>query len=282
MIVRRSIVMAMILVAITFVTVEFWISAFIYRPTSLDKPDPATWGLKNASFVRFPYRDGTAITGWWSPPISKDEPVILIVHGRSGNIASRASVMERLTARGMGVLLFDYRGYGASPGEPSEKNLNQDTLMAYCLLRSRGIPASRIVVIGQSLGNSPATMLAARRPIGALVLVSPFTSLPDALADRLPWFPVHFLPWSRNRFDVAASLRRYHGPLLLIASKEDGLVPIENARRLRAATVRSHWIDASPLRHAGMLLALAEDGRLARAVPAVLSDGRPLSAERWR
>lgn len=277
MIDRRCIGVFLLVASLGVVTIQLWVPAFIYRPTALIRSDPRSWGLGKAMAMRVPYRDGTTITGWWSPPARVDAPVVLLVHGRSANISSRLSVMQHLAAQGMGVLLFDYRGYGASTGRPSEQHSSQDTLAAYSWLRRQGVPADRVVVVGQSLGNSPATILAAQRPIGALVLVSPFTSLPDALAERLPWFPVQLVPWSRNRFDVQTSLARFKGPALLIASKDDGLVPIGNARRLRQSDARLKWIDASPLRHEGMLQAVASDGRFAEAISALLLVGTSAS-----
>lgn len=273
MIVPRCIGVFLLVVSLGLATVQLWVPAFIYRPTVLNRSDPRMWGLREAAAMRVPYDDGTAVTGWWSPPANADAPVVLLVHGRSTNISSRSSVMQHLAAKGIGVLLFDYRGYGASPGRPSERNLFRDTLTAYGWLRTRGVRADHIVVVGQSLGNSPATTLAAQRPIGALVLVSPFTSLPDALAERLPWLPVQLVPWSHNRFDVKASLARFKGPTLLIASKDDGLIPIDNARRLQKDKPRLKWLDVSPLRHDGMLQGIAGDGRLAGAIRALLPVG---------
>jgi len=72
--------------------------------------------------------------------------------------------------------------------------------------RPRGGAPDRVVVVGQSLGDAPAARLAASRHIGALVLVSPFTSLPGAIQDAAPWLPLKILPWTHNRFDVAESL----------------------------------------------------------------------------
>lgn len=277
MIVRRYIGLILLAVGLALATIEFWIPVFIFRPTSLDRSDPGSWGLRGAVPMKVAYDDGTAITGWWHRPPRKDAPVVLVVHGRSANISTRTLIMQHLVANGMGVLMFDYRGYGASTGRPSELNLHQDTLTAYQWLRMRGVVAKQIVVVGQSLGNGPATMLAAKQPVGALVRVSPFTNLPDALAERLPWLPLRFVPWTYNRFDVATYLVRFRGPTLLIVSDDDGLVPLANARRLQAEKPASRWLDASPLRHDGMLRAVAEDGRLAKLIRIMLHPETPAS-----
>ena len=266
MIFRRCLAFAILTVLLALGTIQFWIPAFIYRPAALSRPDPRSWGLKNGIMVKIRYGDGTAITGWWNPPGTSDSPIVLVVHGRSANIASRLPVMKRLVADGLGVFMFDYRGYGASSGRPSEPHLTEDTVAAYRWLRRKGIAARQIVVVGQSLGNAPAAALAAHEPIGALLLVSPFTSLPNAMADRLPWLPIQFLPWTRNRFDVGASISHFEGPVLLIASETDGLVPISDARKLRGHAPHSQWLDVEPLHHDGMLQGIAADGRLTDAV----------------
>ena len=273
MIVRRSIGVFLLVVGLVFATIQLWVAAFICRPTPLGRSDPGSWQLRGVATMRVKYGDGTTITGWRSRPDQKDGPVVLLVHGRSGNISSRAPIMQHLMANGIGVLMFDYRGYGASKGQQSESNLNEDTLTAYGWLRSQGVTPPQIVVVGQSLGNGPATMLAANRSVGALLLVSPFTCLPDALAERLPWLPVRLVPWTRNRFDVEANLIRFDGPVLLVASNNDGLVPVGNARRLRAARPHLRWFDVSPLRHDRMLQAIAEDGRLANSIQILVPAG---------
>lgn len=277
MTIRRCISLIAITVVLTLTTIQFWISIFIYHPTPLNRSDPRSWGLEGAVPMKVAYDDGTMITGWWQRPANKNAPVVVLVHGRSANISSRSPVMQHLVADGMGVLMFDYRGYGASSGRPSEHNIIQDTLTAYHWLRARGVDAQRIVVVGQSLGNGPAAALAAQQPVGGLLLVSPFTTLPDAMAERLPWLPVHLVPWTRNRFDVGAYLVRFRGPTVLITSKDDGMVPLKNARRLQADKPDVRWLDVSPLRHDGMLQAVAEDGRLGRAIRALLHRATPVS-----
>lgn len=194
MTIQRCIGFCLLAVVLAFATVQFWISALIYRPAPLYQTEPRSWGLKGAVPMQVAYGDGTAITGWWQRSAQDKDPVVLLVHGRSANISSHRSIMQHLVADGMGVLMFDYRGYGASPGRPSERNISQDTLTAYHWWRAQGVEAKRIVVVGQSLGNAPATALAARQHVGGLLLVSPFTRLPDALAERLSWLPVKLIP----------------------------------------------------------------------------------------
>jgi pimeloyl-ACP methyl ester carboxylesterase len=209
--------------------------------------------------------------GWWLPPPTPATSVVLIVHGRSANISTRAAIAARLSADGFGVLLFDFRGYGRSTGQSSEGTLIEDTIAAYDWLRRQGVEPSQIIVLGQSLGDAAAAQLGARRPIRALALVSPFTSLPDALADHMPLLPVRFLPWTRNRFDVEPSIRTLRSPVLLVASRDDGLVPYTNSKRLAAAARNSRWLEIDGERHDGLLAAASASGRLSQALSSLAS-----------
>jgi hypothetical protein len=263
---RRRIALAAaglaLLVIAAFVALPWYIHLFIFRPDPLAEASPQAWGLERGETVSFPAADGSLLVGWWIAP-SEGRPVVLILHGRSGNISGRAPVAALLGRQGYGVLLFDYRGYGRSGGSPSEEGLFEDALAAHDWVRRRRICAGRIVILGQSLGNAPAARLAASRPAAGLVLVSPFLSLPEAAADRLSWLPLGVVPWSRNRFQVGAHLARLQIPSVLVAAGEDSLVPIEHARRV-AASARgpTRWLEDQAAGHDGLLDRIAADGRL--------------------
>jgi fermentation-respiration switch protein FrsA (DUF1100 family) len=272
---RLAAIVAVLLLLGAFATLPLWISTFIFRPAPLARTDPRLWGLQRARFVGFRADDGARLTGWWMPPRNPEAPVLLLAHGRSANMATRAPIMRRLGADGFGMLMFDYRGYGASTGRPGEAALTEDVLAAYDWLTGQGIRPERIVLIGQSLGDAPAAQAAARRRVAALVLVSPFTNLPEVAAARVPWLPLRVLHWSRNRFEVAASLRTVRAPLLLIASRRDGLVPMANSVMLgRAAPGPVRWLIEDRLPHDGLLAGVAADGRLTAALNHLLADRR--------
>jgi hypothetical protein len=231
---------------------------FIFRPEPLENADPRRWQVAGEE-IAISAQDGSRLSAWWVPPPSDAAPVVLLVHGRSGNIATRADIVRRLAADGFGVLAFDYRGYGASTGSPSEPGLAEDAVAARTWLSRRRIRSRRIVIVGQSLGNPAAATAAGARPAAGLVLVSPFTSLPEAGAARFA--PLGWLPWPVNRFDVAAPAARVTAPVLLVVAREDDLIPRENAAALRAALPRAAWIEEDG-RHDGLLRRALASGRL--------------------
>ena len=72
---------------------------------------------------------------------------------------------------------YDYSGYGASTGKPSEKNLYADIEAAWGALRSRyGVSPENIILYGQSIGTVPTVDLAARYEVGAVILHSALMS----------------------------------------------------------------------------------------------------------
>src|SRR5262249_37687114 len=74
--------------------------------------------------------------------------------------------------------------------------------------------------------------LASRRPHRALVLLSPFTSLPDVAHSVCPFLPTSLM---RNRFDSLAKIRRCGQPLLIVHGTDDHVVPFALGEELFAA-----------------------------------------------
>jgi fermentation-respiration switch protein FrsA (DUF1100 family) len=158
---------------------------------------------------------------------------VLFFHGNAGEIGDRAARLAAYRAAGLGALFLSYRGYGGSTGSPTEAGLLLDALAAYDWLAERGVAASDIMVVGESLGTGVAVQLAIRRKIGALALEAPFTSAADIAAKLYPWLPVKLL--MKDRFDSLSRIREVHAPLLVIHGERDELIPLNAGKRLFAA-----------------------------------------------
>jgi pimeloyl-ACP methyl ester carboxylesterase len=85
-----------------------------------------------------------------------------------------AALLPVLAACGTNVAVFDYRGYGRSPGKPTVENMQADALALFDAVNAR-FPG-RVIVHGQSLGSFMAAHVAAARPVLATVLESTATS----------------------------------------------------------------------------------------------------------
>ncbi len=209
------------------------VPALVYYPEPLDpaRSGPAAWGHEDAEELWLTTEDGVRLHAWWFPARAERCGVALFLHGNAGHLAPRGPIAESLAYLGFEVLLPDYRGYGRSEGRPDEPGLYRDAEAAYrAALERSDLPAERLLAMGNSLGSSVAVDLAARRPLGALVLVSPFPSTVAVGRRAYPYLPGWLLDWKEHRFDVEERIRRIEAPVLVLRGGRDRLIAEEDSR----------------------------------------------------
>ena len=180
---RRAMIAAAVFVTVIgavlalFWALQHWL---MYFPTA-HLPTPAEIGLTPVEPVTFETADGLKLSGWFlaaSGPFPR--LTVLVFNGNVGNRGYRGPLAAALHRHGLQVLLFDYRGYGGSPGSPTETGLAADGRAARAYLLGRSdVDGSRLVYFGESLGAAVAVGLAVEHPPTALILRSPFTSMAD-------------------------------------------------------------------------------------------------------
>ena len=127
------------------------------------------------------------------------------------------------------MFIFDYRGYGKSKGNPSEKGLYADTRAAYDYLISQGITADKIIGYGESLGGAIIIDLASKNTMRALIIDSSFSSVKDMIKSIYPFLP-HWIFVSR--FDSISKIKSTAIPKLIIHSVNDEIVPYRLGKKL--------------------------------------------------
>ncbi len=212
-------------------------SHFIYAPgprRTLLAPPPAL--QLPVDRVQFSSDDGVRLVSWVIRARDLSGYWLLICHGNGGNLSEYGRPQHYAGLRDLGLSLFafDYRGYGESEGAPSEAGLYRDSEAAYLYLRdSLGVPASRIVLFGHSLGSAVAVDLATRVPAAGLILEGALTSVPDRGQEVYPFLPVRWIAGSRY-----ASIEKIGSigiPKLFLHAEADEIIPIAHGRRLYAA-----------------------------------------------
>lgn len=180
--------------------------------------------------VSIPSADGVSLSAWLFP-VENPKATILFLHGNSWNISKFISTAELYHRLGISCLLLDYRGYGKSSGQISEEGIYADAEAAYAWLKDRGVPESRIVVAGRSLGGAPAAFLVSRHPSCAgLMLEASFTSLTEEASKLHPMLPVRLI--CKYKFPTAAFLKNVRRPVMVVHSRDDKTVPFSNGRIL--------------------------------------------------
>lgn len=206
----------------------------IYFPTRELESTPAQLGLVYDD-VELTTSDAQRIHGWFLPAAAAPATVtLLFLHGNAGNISHRFAKLAIFRQLRADVLIIDYRGYGRSGGRPSETGTHRDALAAYAwLVGARGIDPRRIVAYGESLGAAVAVDLAARRPVGGLVLESVFSSAVDVAQEMFPFLPARLL--MHNRYASVEKIGRVQAPVLILHSRDDEFFGWHHPQRLAAA-----------------------------------------------
>ncbi|HEY6837293.1 MAG TPA: alpha/beta hydrolase, partial [Geobacteraceae bacterium] len=179
---------------------------------------------------------------WFLPtPGSGRRPVVIVFHGNGEVIDFLPEQMEGFRRLGMHVLLVEYPGFGRSEGSPSEESITAAALASYdVVVRRDDVDGRHVVAFGRSLGCAAACALAARRPVVALILQSPFTSTrPFARRMLLPPF------LARDVFDNRAVLAAYDGPVLIFHGRFDGIIPFAHGRELAAVARHGRLVELS-------------------------------------
>lgn len=193
---------------------------------------PADIGLEFEP-LRIETDDGEVLDAWFVPAPDA-RAVLLFFHGNAGNISHRLDALSIFHELGLSVLMLDYRGYGRSTGQTTEKGTYEDARAAWhYLVDTRGVSPEDIVILGRSLGGAVAAWLAANRPSRALVVESGFRSVPDVAAEMYWFLPVRRV--ARLHYPVETYLRSIHVPVLIVHSREDETIPFSHGEALFAA-----------------------------------------------
>ncbi len=215
-------------------------------------PDARTYTtrsqLASASHeVFFRSGDGTRLHGWFLESLTPGDPVGTVVHfhGNAQNLTSHVRAVDWLTARGFNVFVFDYRGYGKSDGKPDREGIHRDSVAALQYVRGRdGVDATRIVVLGQSLGGAcgrAALGEGSRDGVRAVAVDSTFLWYRDVANDTLGGtvftYPFAWLLIS-NEHSPGQSIDRLGSiPVLVLHGSGDQVVSVDNGRAVHDAVV---------------------------------------------
>ncbi|AQU83531.1 MAG: alpha/beta hydrolase [Halomonas sp.] len=188
---------------------------------------PADRGLAWEA-VTLTTEDDVALDAWWIPA-PEPRASLLFFHGNAGNISHRLESIAQFHRLGLSVLIIDYRGYGRSEGRPSEAGTALDARAAWHWLRDEAKQeADEIVLFGRSLGAAVAAELVAsleeqQTAPAAVILESPFRSVPELAQQLYPFLPARWL--ARINYPVETYVARISVPLLVIHSRDDEIIP---------------------------------------------------------
>ena len=166
------------------------------------------------------------------------------------------------------IVVFHYRGYTPSEGEPGEAALVADAAAIYDQAVTLREP-SRVIVAGFSIGSGAAAALACARPVDGLVLFTPFDSILAIARSRFPLLPAGL--FLRHPFRSDLRLAGLDVPTAVVLASDDRIVPARRSSALLRTLRRPVLVETVPDSTHGGIYRMAEvDGALRRAVDAVL------------
>jgi len=224
----KIIITSIAILILLFIFIRFFEYKSLYYPFKNIEITPDDIGFSYED-VRITTGDGIKITGWLIPSESP-RATFLLAHGNGGNISHRLEKIRIFNKLNVNTFIFDYRGYGASSGSPSESGLYLDVKAAYkYLLNDKNIPAKQILGYGESLGGAVIIDLAAHNEMGGLIIESSFTSVRDIGKRIFPFIP-RFL--YKTKYDALSKVADVSCPILVFHSPGDEVVPYDLGKQL--------------------------------------------------
>jgi pimeloyl-ACP methyl ester carboxylesterase len=186
--------------------------------------------------------DKGQLIGWRSRSSGGESRRLVVFHGNAGNAVYRQYFAAGFLALGSAwqVYLFEYPGYGARPGSPSESGIKATAAEALEGLLAKD--TSPLYLLGESLGSGVASYLAGRftDKVAGVLLVTPFTSLTDVAGHHYGFLPVKAL--LSERFDSKEALTHYPGPVAFLLAGNDEIVPASLGRELYESYQGPKWL----------------------------------------
>jgi alpha-beta hydrolase superfamily lysophospholipase len=117
--------------------------------------------------IRFTTDDGVELAGELR---GEGDVGVVLAHMFPADRTSWSSFATVLGDRGFRTLAFDFRGYGDSEGEKDVPEIWRDVVAAARVLRKDG--ATRVVLVGASMGGTAALRAAVQEPVDGVVTLS--------------------------------------------------------------------------------------------------------------
>jgi len=160
----------------------------------------------------------------------KPKGVVLYFHGNKKNISWYAHFAPLFTQKGYEVWMMDYPGFGKSTGEFTEQQLYAWAKVFYTLAQAH-FSKDSIIIYGKSMGTGIAAELATKRDCKALVLESPYYSIPSIVGSWLPVYPlnkmIHF------KIPTWQYLQEISNPVIIFHGTSDYTIPFRNCSQLK-------------------------------------------------
>ena len=199
----------------------FFQSRLVFVPTKGLQTTPKEIGLDFETHII----GKDQVYSWFIPVKNKDAMTVLICHGNAGNISNRLSTIDFYHRQlGINVMIFDYSGYGKTPGKVGEEKTYENSQAVFdFMVDTLKISPDKIVVDGRSLGGAVAIDLATKRQFKGLIVQSTFTSIYQMAKSMFPILPAKWI--QHIYYDSISKVGQIKCPILHLHSPDDQIIP---------------------------------------------------------
>ena len=160
---------------------------------------------------------------------TKRKGLIVYFHGNADDLRRWGKHAVDFTKNDYDILMIDYRQFGKSTGELSERALHSDATHVYEWAKKR-FPESKIILYGRSLGTGIATQLAAKNKPKMLLLETPYFNLSDVVNSYFPLIPYETILKYQFRTDLY--IKQVDCPIHFFHGTKDAVVPYKSSLKL--------------------------------------------------
>lgn len=236
------------------------VSATLDHPESIEPGDPVSLAtaLGVVQTARYGGGGDDSISSddllpgriWLMPGETRSRDWIIFFHGNGIRAVDLDQWLMRIGQQfDSNVMAAEYRGF-TDDRDVSETGVIADGIAAVqFVIKNFDAKPSQMIYWGRSLGGGVAAAAAVQYPPAALVMDRTFDSTVNVAKSKYWYLPVSLL--MKNRFDSAARMKLYDGPLVSVHGIVDRLVPYARGRSLFEAAI-SHekfFVEAPAMGH---------------------------------
>ena len=206
---------------------------------------PATFNIAPFTLneIELETDDNETLNSWY---LTRDDAKATVVYfGGNGFLMVKSRpLIQAYADMNVNLLLFDYRGYGLSSGEPTVKGVKTDAMSAYEVAVSKlssDKDEHRIIVHGHSMGAFLSSYISGENRVDGYIMESPVSEVKQWTKKLVPWILRPFV-----RFDIAEEIAAQsnlenvsdvESPLLIIGGSSDDVTPFSMAEEVYEASV---------------------------------------------
>ena len=179
---------------------------------------------ENIETISLHVSDNALLDGVYKKAQIPQAPLLLYFGGNASDATRFVLHVKQLKA--YDIVAFNYRGYVASSGEPSEKALFEDALKIYDTYAKD----KKVILIGRSLGTGVASYVASKRDIQGLVLITPYDSIASIAKQKYPFFPIDTI--LKHKFDTLKLIPLIKAKIAIMDVPNDTVIPPYHLKKL--------------------------------------------------